>query len=403
MVFKTLDKFEVKYLQILDESGKVDSKLMPKLSDKQIKEMYEWMVLTRVFDDKALKLQRQGRMGTYAPTRGQEAAQIGSAMVADKKDFVFPAFRETGVYLIKGLPAEMIYKYWAGDERGMQIPKNVNMFPISITVGAHMVHAVGAGMANNILKKKNACLTYFGDGATSEGDFHEAMNFAGVYKSPTVFICQNNQWAISLPFAEQTAAKSVAQKAIAYGFEGIQVDGNDIFAVYKATQDALKKAKAGKGPTLIECLTYRMADHTTSDDAKKYRSEKKVKEWTSKDPILRLKKYMIKKKIFSDKYEKEVLARCEKKIDEAVVKMEKWDYYPPEEIMNYMYASLTPALKEQQEMIKKEVLAKKAVKADNKAEDMECEGNVCKPKNLGKKKVEAKEKGMGVVGELEEA
>lgn len=385
MGLKTIETFEVKRLEILDENGAVDAKVMPKIDNKTIKQMYEWMVLTRVFDDKALKLQRQGRMGTYAPTRGQEAAQIGSALVLQKEDLVFPAFRETGVYLVRGMPAEFIFKYWAGDERGMAIPESVNLFPISITVGAHPPHAVGAAMAFNILKKKGVALTYFGDGATSEGDFHTAMNFAGAFNAPTVFICQNNQWAISLPVEQQTASKTIAQKAIAYGFEGIQVDGNDIFAVYKATQDAIKKARSGKGPTFIECLTYRMADHTTSDDAKKYRPEKLVKPWEKKDPILRLEKYMMKKKLLTESAKKKIWDKAQKDIDASVDRMEKWDYYPPEEIFKYMYAEPTPLLKEQIAMIKKEVQPMKA------------------PKQKAQAKDQPEEKGMGVVGELEVA
>ncbi|MCH7568594.1 MAG: pyruvate dehydrogenase (acetyl-transferring) E1 component subunit alpha [Nanoarchaeota archaeon] len=365
---KIINKFQVKYLQILDENGKCDEKLKPKLTSALIKQMYEYMILTRVFDEKALKLQRQGRLGTYAQTLGQEACQIGSGLCIKNEDFVFPAFRENGVYMLRGMPIEMLFEFWAGDERGMQIPKNVNMFPITITVGAHLPHAVGTAMAFQYQKKRGAVITYFGDGATSEGDFHEAMNFAGTFKAPVVFICQNNQWAISVPVEEQTASETLAQKAIAYGFEGIKVDGNDVFAVYKATQEALKKARSGKGPTLIECFTYRMADHTTSDDAKKYRKESEVKKWAKRDPISRLKKYMIKKKIFSEKYEKEVLARAEKQIDVAVEKAESIPRYKPEEIFNYMYETLTPDLKEQQEKMKEDLDS--GVKEEDKAEEV---------------------------------
>lgn len=345
---KIIANFSVDYLQVMDENGAVDKELMPKLSPAEIKALYEYMVLTRVFDDKAIKLQRQGRMGTYASTLGQEAAQIGSAAAIKKSDFIFPAFRETGVYLYNGMPPEMIYSYWIGDERGMQIPKNVNSMSISITVGAHPLHAVGVAMAYQYQKKKAATITYFGDGATSEGDFHEAMNFAGAFKTPTVFVCQNNQWAISVPVKEQTAAETIAQKAIAYGFEGIRVDGNDVFAVYSAVNKALERARAGKGPTLVECLTYRMGDHTTSDDAKKYRLQKEVDEWKKKDPIDRLKKFMMKNKMFSDKYEKDVLDKATKTVEEAVAKAENIKPIGPGEIFNYMYAELTPELKEQQ-------------------------------------------------------
>lgn len=384
MVEKTLAKFQVKYLQILDENGNVDRRLMPKLSSSLIKQIYEHMILTRVFDDKALKLQRQGRIGTYAPMKGQEA-QVANAFAVNKDDFIVPAFRENGVYLARGMPPEMLYHYWAGDERGSAIPDNVNVFTIAITVGAQPLHAVGVAMSKKILKKKGAVVTFFGDGATSEGDFHEAMNFAGVYKAPVVFICQNNQWAISLPVEQQTASKTIAQKAIAYGFEGIRIDGNDIFAVYKATQDALKKARAGKGPTLIEMLTYRMADHTTSDESKKYRKESEVKKWEKKDPILRLERYMQKKRLLNEKYKKAVLAKAEKRIEAAVQTFENHPAYKPEEIFNYMYEKMTPDLVEQKQEMLRDIEGMQPAKKPA--------GKIVKPK----------EKGAGVVGELEVA
>ena len=351
MVEKVVEKFEIKYLQILDENGNVDKKLMPKVSDSLIKQMYELMILTRVFDDKALKLQRQGRIGTYAPILGQEA-QIAAALAVGKEDFIFPAFRENGVYLARGMPPEMIYHYWAGDERGMHIPKNVNMFSIAITVGAHVLHAVGAAMARKILKKKGAIVTFFGDGATSEGDFHEAMNFAGVYKIPIVFICQNNQWAISVPVEEQTASETLAQKAIAYGFSGIKVDGNDVFAVYKATKDALQKARSKKGPTFIECFTYRIGDHTTADDSSKYRTKKELEYWQKKDPILRLRKYMQKNKLWNKNYEDKLTKKFTDLIENAVKKYESVKPQDKEEIFKYAYASVPKKLKEQSDYLK---------------------------------------------------
>ena len=378
MTRKILGRFSIEYLQILKENGNCDKTLMSPLAKKQIKEMYEYMILTRVFDDKALKLQRQGRLGTYAPTRGQEASQIGSAFAIQDEDMVFPAFRENGVFLVRRMPMELLFQFWGGDERGMNIPKNVNMFPIAITVGAQLLHAVGYSIAMKYKKKKAAAITYFGDGATSEGDFHEALNFAGVFNAPCVFICQNNQYAISVPVEEQTASETLAQKAIAYGFSGIKVDGNDVFAVYKATLEALKKARAGKGPTLIECYTYRIGDHTTSDDAKKYRKESEVKEWEKKDPILRLKKYMKRTGMFSEKYENEIKKMAEDLVEKAVAKAESIPKLKPEEIFDYTYAELTEELKEQREEIKLERFSP--------AE---------KKKNAGKN--------TSVVGELEEA
>src|SRR3989344_7270856 len=317
-MLKTLKKFEVKKLEVLAKGGNVDKKLMPKLNKKDIKKLYEFMILTRVFDKKALSLQRQGRLGTYASMEGQEAAIIGSSFALKKEDWLFPCFRENGALILRGLPMENLFMYWAGDERGMNIPKNVNIFPISIPVGTQILHAVGMAFAAKIKAHKVCSLVYFGDGATSEGDFHEGMNIAGVFKLPVVFICQNNQYAISVKREKQTASETLAQKAIAYGFNGIQVDGNDVFAVYKATKEALDLARKGKGPTLIECYTYRINDHTTSDDSKKYRDEKEVNEWRKKDPIIRLWYYMKNKKLWSKEYEKKIIEKLTKAVEESV-------------------------------------------------------------------------------------
>src|SRR3989344_4051092 len=380
MMEKVLAKFDVAYLQILDEYGRCDEKLKPKLDDEILKKMYESLVLTRAFDDKALKLQRQGRLGTYAPMRGQEACQIGSAFALQKDDWVFPAFRENGIFMIRGVPAHMLYQYWAGDERGMQIPKGINIMPVSITVGAHLPHAVGAAMAFKHQGLKSAAVVDFGDGATSEGDFHEALNFAGVFKAPCIFICQNNQWAISLPVKEQTASQTIAQKAIAYGIAGIQVDGNDVFAVYKATMDAVARARNGLGATLIECFTYRLADHTTSDDAKKYRSEDEVRSWELKDPILRFEKYLVSKKVINPVIIGKVKAEAEQQIERAVKRAESAKPQPPTEMFDYLYSDMTDEMKEQREQSKRENVISK-----------------------GASILEHSAKNAGVVGELEEA
>jgi pyruvate dehydrogenase E1 component alpha subunit len=349
MVRKEVNKFSVEYFQVLDENGVADKKLIPKFTKTQIKSFYEWMGISRVFDEKAISLQRQGRMYTYASMYGQEASIIGSVMALEKQDFVFPSFRESGMFLYRGLSPAKVYSYWAGDERGMQIPKNVNVFTISIPVGSQMLHAVGYAWAAKKKKKKIVTLTYFGDGGTSEGDFHEAMNFAGVFQTPTVFLCMNNQFAISVPRKKQTHAGSIAQKAIAYGFEGVQVDGNDIFAVYKVVKDAVDKARKGKGPTLIECVTYRLSDHTTADAANKYRKDSEVEKWKKKDPILRLKKYMQKEKIWTAEYEKKLKSKIKNMIEGAV--KEEESYSPPkkEEYFKYIYKEMTPELKEQLE------------------------------------------------------
>lgn len=317
-----LASFEVRRLGILDETGKADEALMPLLSDAEIWHMYQSMVLARTFDERAVALQREGRLGTYPPIMGQEAAQVGSALALSPADWVFPSFREMGVHLTLGYPAARLFQYWAGDERGQKSPERLNIFPFCVAVGSQIPHAVGAALAVRYRRDPVAVVAYFGDGATSKGDFHEGLNMAGVFRLPAVFICQNNQWAISVPLKAQTATVSLAQKAIAYGFEGIQVDGNDPFAVYRATRQALDKARAGAGPTFIECLTYRMADHTTADDAGRYRSPEEVAVWRARDPILRLERFLALRGLWSEQAGVEAKARSTEDIDAAVQEME---------------------------------------------------------------------------------
>ncbi len=344
---KPVRQFTIDALQILDERGQADPGLLPTLSPKEITALYEWMVLTRRFDDRALALQREGRLGTYAPVRGQEATQVGSAFALGPEDWVFPAFREMGVGIVRGLPMKMLFQYWSGDERGSEIPIHQHYFPTSIPVGTHLPHAVGAALAAKLRKDPVVVAAYFGDGATSKGDFHEAMNMAGVFRLPIVFFCQNNQWAISVPVRRQTAAPTLAQKAIGYGFDGIQVDGNDIFAVYRAAREAVEKARSGSGPTLIECLTYRMADHTTADDASRYRSKEEVEAWQAKDPIERLRKFMAARKLWTAEYEKQATAEAEHRVNEAVTEFEGEPAPDPADMFRYTYYEMTPPLREQ--------------------------------------------------------
>jgi len=276
MVKKVVASFEVEYLQVMDENGKVDEKLMPDLSTKQIKEIYELIILMRTFDDKSFSLQRQGRIGTYIQFKGQEASQLGSAYALEDKDWMFPMYRSAGALIVRKHPMHMILQYDGGDIRGIKSAENINNFPIAIPVGTQSPHAVGCAWASKLKNEKVVSLAYTGEGGTSRGDFHDALNFAGVNKVPCVIVVENNQYAISVPRKRQTAAETFAQKAIAYGIKGIQVDGNDVFAVYKATKVAVNNARAGNGPTLIENVTYRMGDHSTSDDANKYRSQEDV-------------------------------------------------------------------------------------------------------------------------------
>ncbi len=338
---RILELLHVKRLEILDEKGEADDSLMPLLSDSDIHKIYELLILARTFDQYALKLQREGRLGTYAPISGQEGSQIGSAFAIRKSDWVFPSYRESGVYIAVGYPIHMLLQYWSGDERGLRTPNDLNIFPVCIPVGTQIPHAVGVAMAAKYRKDKSAAIAYFGDGATSRGDFHEGLNIAGVFLLPVVFICQNNQWAISLPREKQSASKTIAQKAYSYGFEGLQVDGNDVFAVYKATYYALNKAREGNGPTFIECFTYRVSDHTTADDATRYRSKEEVEMWKAKDPIQRLKLFMEKKGRWTKQYQKEIEERATSIVDEAVKIKESIEPPHPREMFTSIYKQLT--------------------------------------------------------------
>ncbi|MDA8155980.1 MAG: pyruvate dehydrogenase (acetyl-transferring) E1 component subunit alpha [Actinomycetota bacterium] len=337
----TAGTFEVKRLDILDSHGNSDRALMPSLGEPEIKDIYHRLVLARAFDQRVLALQREGRMGTYASILGQEASQVASAYAAGNNARVFPSYRETGALIALGYPLYMLFQYWSGDERGMRVPDGMNIFPVCISVGSHVPHAVGAAMAARIKKEKLPSVAYFGDGATSKGDFHEGANMAGAFNLPVVLICQNNQWAISLPRSRQSAAATLAQKAIAYGFEGIQVDGNDVFAVYTAVKRALDKARDGKGPSLIECFTYRLSDHTTADNASRYRSAEEVEHWKKLDPLARLGKFMEKEGMMPSGYAEEAARQATAAVDEGFRKYEEAGPPSPEDM--FLNTFKTPA------------------------------------------------------------
>jgi pyruvate dehydrogenase E1 component alpha subunit len=342
-----LASFEVRRLSILDESGNVDEALMPPLPEAEIWRMYETMVLARTLDERAVALQREGRLGTYPPLIGQEAVQVGSAWAISAADWIFPSFRELAVHLTLGYPIPLLLQYWSGDERAQKVPPQFNIFPFCVAVASQIPHAVGAALAARYRRDPIAVVNYFGDGATSKGDFHEGFNMAGVFRLPIVFICQNNQWAISVPLSSQTASASLAQKAIAYGFEGVQVDGNDVFAVYRATLQALEKARSGAGPTFIECLTYRMSDHTTADDAGRYRSAEEVAIWRARDPILRLERFCAARGLWNPEKGSEVKARATGIIDQAVQEMEAIAPPAAAEMFDETLATLSPRQAEQ--------------------------------------------------------
>ncbi len=338
-------EYKIEYMQILDENGNVDQSLLPKdLDDSKLVQMYKYMNFARALDAKTLSLQRQGRAVTYAPLVGEEATQIGSAMAMRANDIFVPNFRQHGVYLARGLPLELYFIYWRGFEEGGAIPKNVNGMPVIVPVGSQVPHAAGIAYAQKYEKTGNAVIVYVGDGGTSEGDFYEAMNFAGVLKLPLVIIIENNQWAISVPRSKQSAAHTLAQKAVAAGIPGIQVDGNDVMAVYKAVSDAI--ASSSTGPTLIECVTYRMSMHTTADDPTKYRPEQDLEEWKKKDPIDRLRKYLVAKGLWDDSKEKAMADEQLAAINDAVKKAEEFKPDPASMFEN-VYSYIPEVLAEE--------------------------------------------------------
>jgi len=342
-------------LDILDTEGRVDAALMPEIDPSRTRDLYRDMVLMRTFDTKALKLQRQGRMGTWPPIKGQEAIQAGVALAMGDNDWLIPAFREHGIMVLRGVPLHLVFAYWAGDERGSSYPEEVRCFPVAVPVGSQWQHGTGVGLSLKLRDEDAVAVTFGGDGSTSEGDFHEAVNCAGVFGTKTVFVIQNNQWAISVPLHRQTAAETLAQKAHAYGIPGIQVDGNDVFAVYAAATEAIERTRRGEGPSLIEAVTYRLGDHTTADDASRYRPEEELEEWEGRDPILRLRRYLVEQGLWDDDQETVLLEEAASWVDGQVKALEEMEPQAPEEIFTSMYAALPPHVVEQMQSLLEEV------------------------------------------------
>ncbi len=344
---KTVFQGTVDYIQVMDESGAVDSSLLPAgLEDSKIAEMYKFMSFTRALDAKCISLQRQGRLATYAPSLGEEATQVGSAMALRPDDIFVPSFRQHGTFLVRGLPLDLFFLYWKGMEDGCRIPPEVKGLPYIVPVSTQVPHAVGIAFAQKYMKRDRAVIVYLGDGGTSEGDFYEAMNFAGVFKVPLVTIIENNQWAISVPLKVQTASETLAQKGIAAGLRCVQVDGNDVIGVYKAVGDAIQNSK--DGATLIECVTYRMTMHTTSDDPTKYRSDEEVAMWAKRDPISRVRAYLSGKGLWNDSLEAQMQDDYKKQIDAGVEKAEAFKQ-DPKSVFDNVYSSVPQVLKAEYE------------------------------------------------------
>ncbi|MEF8806953.1 pyruvate dehydrogenase (acetyl-transferring) E1 component subunit alpha [Natronomonas sp.] len=350
-------------VRVLDEDGRVvDGAEVPDLDDDTLIEMYRQMRLARHFDQRAVSLQRQGRMGTYPPLSGQEGAQVGSAAALEPQDWMVPSYREHGAAYVRGLELDETLRYWMGDERGNKL-EGLRIFPVAVPIASQIPHATGAAWASKMKGNDDeAFLCYFGDGATSEGDFHEGLNFAGVFDTPTVFFCNNNQWAISVPRERQSASATLAQKAHAYGFEGVQVDGMDPLAVYKVTKEALEKAKnpqqAGDDapghatrPTMIEAVQYRFGAHTTADDPSVYRDDEEVERWKAKDPIPRLEAYLREQGILDDERVETIGQQVEDEVAEAIDIAEATERPDPSEMFEHVYEEMPPQLEEQREYL----------------------------------------------------
>lgn len=344
----------LEHLSILDEGGHLDEELEPDLDEDMLRELYRVMLLSRRFDDRRLRWQRSGRIGTFAPVKGQEAGQIGAVVPLRDDDWMVPSFRETAAATWRGLELTSVILYDAGFNEGGAIPEGARDLPIAVPVASQIPHAAGVAYASKHMQRDEVVMVFFGDGATSEGDFHEGLNFAGVLDLPVVFVCQNNQWAISLPREEQTASKSLAQKALAYGFPGVQVDGNDILASYVASAEAVERARSGDGPTLLELCTYRLSVHTTADDPTKYRSEEEVDEWKARDPLPRFQSYLEDKGLLDEgemeRLETEIEEEIDAAWDEAKARMEELRK-EPEHMFDHVYAEMPAHLVEQRRVL----------------------------------------------------
>lgn len=347
-VMTTVAQFDITYTQFLNEQGELTGQMPPFAADHSaLKELYKIMVLTRTFDKKAIALQRTGKMGTYAPINGQEAISTAIGHAMRPEDVLVPYYRDYAAQLQRGVNMSEILAFWGGDERGSQFACNSEDLPICVPIASQCLHAAGVAFAFHYRKQPRVAVVCIGEGGTSEGDFYEAMNVAGTWKLPIVFVVNNNQWAISVPRDKQTGTETIAQKAIAAGFTGIQIDGNDVLATRQIIGDAIEKARSGQGPTLIEALTYRLCDHTTADDATRYQPSEEVDQAKPKEPIARFKHFLVEQKIWSSSDEEKLVMECSDKVEEAVNEYLNTAPQPVSSIFDYHYAELPEYLVEQ--------------------------------------------------------
>ena len=345
---------EVEMLRVLDAEGRLDEALADRsLSDADVKSLYELMITSREFDEAAFKLQRSGRMGTFPQNKGHEAVTLGTAKALRKGiDYIVPYYRENPAMFLHGLPMHYILLHWMGDERGNAIPKNLSMNPLGLAIGTQTLHAVGIAWAYKLRKEDRVVLCFLGDGATSTGDFHEAMNFASILKVPVIFCCMNNQWAISTACCKQTASKTFAQKALAYDMPTIRVDGNDLFACYGAAKEAVQRARAGEGPSFIEAVTYRLGDHTTADDARRYRPAEELEAAIPLDPMVRTRKYLESKGLWDEAQQKKAIQKAKAIVHDVIAVAEGIEKPTTDQMFDFMFAELPEDLQRQKQSLR---------------------------------------------------
>jgi pyruvate dehydrogenase E1 component alpha subunit len=347
MPLETIVRHETQRLEILNPQGFADPALDPHIASKTLLEIYQKIIELRAFDERAIKLQRQGRLGTYPSVLGQEVSQLVPAFCLKASDWMIPTYRGTGAYYGRGMKFRHSLLVWAGDDRGTVFPEENRDMTFSITVGGHLTLAAGLAWAAKLEKKDAVVLAYLGDGASSKGDLHEALTFAGTMSLPVIFLVENNQWAISVSRQKQCAAETFAQKAHGYGVFGLQADGNDALAVFSAMQQAMTRGREGRGGTLLELETYRMANHTTADDASRYRSKTDLDDWAKRDPLLRLRRYLETLKLLDGARNEELVKNAEALVDEEIKAYEAFPEPNPLDMFANNYANAPKALIEQ--------------------------------------------------------